>query len=121
MRTQRVSANGLAVALLLCASPAVFGDAGMTININNNTTTGLLVTVYDLNSNPVEKVLAGEKINSFAKISVSITPDESGHGHISWTAMNLDPSARQCSRKDRPGLNDGDIVHVYANADCPGN
>jgi hypothetical protein len=121
MRTKRGFAIALAVALLPCGSPAVFGDTGMTININNNTTTGLLVTVYDRNSNPAEKVLSGEKINSFAKISVSITPDESGHGHISWTAINLDPSARQCGHKDRPGLNDGDTVHVYANSDCPGN
>jgi hypothetical protein len=106
--------NGL---LLLSVTPA-FGDGGMTITINNNTTRNLLVTVYDRNTHPAQKIVSNQTINGFASISVTVATDESGLGHLSWTAVTADPDMRMCGRHDKPGLNDRDTVHVYANTEC---
>jgi hypothetical protein len=111
-------AKPLAYSLLLLGGASVLAGAGMTININNNTTRKLLVTVYDLNTNPAQQVLASESINGFASVSVSIAADESGQGHLAWTATTVDPDTRMCDHRDMSKLNDGDTVHVYANSEC---
>jgi hypothetical protein len=90
----------------------------MTITINNDTSNDLLVTVYDLNTRSVQKILSSEKINSFASISVTINPDEVGRGHLSWSATSTDVGSRTCGHIDSIALNDSDTVHVYANSAC---
>ena len=111
----------LAYVLFLLSSTSVFaGDVGLTITISNDTTTNLLVTVYDLNASPAQRILSGQLMNGFATMSLSVTPDSSGQGHLSWTATTLDRDMRQCGHRDKPNLNDGDTVHVYANDDCGG-
>jgi hypothetical protein len=67
-------------------SASAFGDDGLSITINNNTTDNLLVTVYDLNASPVARVLSNQTINGFASLTVTIMADNSGAGHLSWTA-----------------------------------
>ncbi len=111
--------NRLSLAgLFLClASASAYAD-GLTITISNETTTNILVTVYDLNSYPVQKLLANQLMNGFATVSVSVTPDSSGRGHLSWTAITADPDMRQCGHNDKPNLSDGDTVHVHADGDC---
>jgi hypothetical protein len=104
-------------ALALCSVPAV-GGSGMTITINNNTSSELLVTAYDLNSGSAQRVLSSEKINSFASMSVTINPDQFGRGHLSWTAVAGDRDAQTCGHDEDTGLSDGDTVHVYANSSC---
>jgi len=108
----------LAYVLFFLSSTSVFGQGGLTITISNDTTTNILVTVYDLNANPAQRILSGQLMNGFATISVTVTPDSSGQGHLSWTATTLDRDMRQCGHRDKPNLNDGDTVHVYANDDC---
>jgi hypothetical protein len=108
----------VAYALLVFGSASAVGGSGMMITVENNTTSDLLVTAYDLNAGPVQKVLSSEKINSFASISVTINPDESGHGHVSWTATSADGDPRTCGQDDNVGLSDSGTVHVYANAAC---
>jgi len=106
--------------LVLClGSTAVFGG-GLTITITNDSTDSLLVTVYDQNSNPAQAVLSGAALNGSASLTVSISADDSGKGHLSWRAMTADPDMRQCGHKDKPGLNDGDTVRVRADGDCSG-
>ena len=90
----------------------------MSITIDNNTTKNLLVTVYDLNINPARQVVSSATINGFASISVMIAADDSGRGHVSWTATTVDKDMRPCGHHDKPHLNDGDTVHVYANSQC---
>jgi hypothetical protein len=99
------------------SSVASAGD-GISITISNNTTKDLVVTIYDLNAPPGTRVLSGERINSFASIKVTIAPDESGQGHLRWTATSGGRDDRTCGRRDKSGLNDGDTVHVYANSSC---
>jgi hypothetical protein len=107
--------------LLILGSASAFGGDGMRITINNNTTKNLLVTVYDLNSNPAQQVVSSATINGFASISVMVGADASGQGHLSWTATTVDKDMRMCGHHDKPHLNDGDTVHVYANSPCAAN
>jgi hypothetical protein len=111
---------GLACLLLILAGSAAPAGDGLTITLNNNTTGNLIVSVYDLNAQPQQKVLSGEVINGFASIKISITADDSGRGHLSWTATTVDRDMRRCGHHDKPKLNDGDTVHVYANSECAG-
>jgi len=109
---------GLACLLLFLAGTAALADDGLSITLNNNTTGNLRVTVYDMNAQPPQKVLSGEVINGFASIKISIAADDSGHGHLSWTATTVDRDMRRCGHHDKPKLNDGDTVRVYANSEC---
>jgi hypothetical protein len=104
--------------LLLAMSTSAPGDSGLGVTINNNTTRDLLVTVYDLNSNPTVRVLSNQLINGYASLSVQLMADASGLGHLSWTAITPDRDMRRCGRREQTGLNDGDTVNVYVDTDC---
>jgi hypothetical protein len=93
MRFARCFAT-LAPALLLAASTGVNAGDGMTVTINNNTTSNLLVNVYDLNTSPPTQVMSGESINSFATVSVSLAADGSGRDIC---AGRRRPSATTCA------------------------
>jgi hypothetical protein len=118
MRAVRPVLALVACATLLLISAAAGGNDGMTIVINNNTARDVTVTVYDMNTNPVRAAVTAQTINSFASISVIVTPDASGLGHVSWTATTVGKDMRMCGRNDKPQLSDGDTVHVYANGEC---
>jgi hypothetical protein len=106
--------------LFLCMGNAsVFGD-GLTITVRNDTTENLILTVYDRNVRPPQKVLSGTVVLGSASIPVSISADSSGHGHLSWTAITVDPDMRMCGHSDKSNLNDGDTVRVQADGDCAG-
>jgi hypothetical protein len=107
----------LACLLFSFRSPAVLGD-GLMIAINNDSSDNLLVTVYDRNTTPPQRVVSRTPIYGDASISVSITIDSSGHGHLSWTAMTIDHDMRMCGHGDKANLNDGDTVSVHADGDC---
>jgi hypothetical protein len=108
----------LACGLLSLIHTAALAGDGLSITISNNTTKDLVVTIYDLNANRGARVLSGERINSFASITVTIAQDASGRGHVRWTATSGGHDDRTCGHHDKPGLNDGDTVHVYANSPC---
>jgi hypothetical protein len=110
----------LAYLLFSLGSAAVFGGDSLMITINNDSSDNLLVTVYDQTTNPPQLVLSRNAIYGNASISVSITTDSSGQGHLSWTAMTADHDMRMCGHNDRPNLNDGDTVNVHADNDCGG-
>lgn len=108
--------------VLLAASFAggsSFAGGGITIHLANDTPDSVMVSVFDKNlGRRRQRVLSGEVINGNASISISITSDSSGQGHLFWTARNLDPDMRRCGQHDKPGLNDGETVHVYADSKC---
>jgi hypothetical protein len=111
----------LAGLLFLSASTSVFGGDGLNITIDNGTTNNLIVTIYDRNLIPTQKIIVNQLINGNASISVSVSADDSGQGYVSWTARTVDSDMRQCGRHEKSGLNDGDTVEVYADTDCGGN
>ena len=107
----------LAAALLLTADSVLGG--GVSIRIFNDTTDSLLVSVYDRNLNPPQKVLSGETIGGFASVPVSVSTDDAGQGHLSWTATTVDKLVRMCGRGEASKLDDGATVNVHADGDCP--
>jgi hypothetical protein len=64
--------------ILVFTGASTFGDAAVSVTVSNNTGDNLLVTVYDLNNNPVVRVVSSQTINGFASISITITADASG-------------------------------------------
>jgi len=114
--------RAVALACLLLASgcPSVFGQegGGVMLTISNDTSNNLLVTIYDLGASPRQQVLSRRPLYGNASITVSITQDASGRGHLWWTAMSLDRDMRKCGHDDKADLNDGDTVNVYADSDC---
>jgi hypothetical protein len=110
----------LAYLLFCMGGAAVYGGDALTITVMNDTTDSLIVTIYDRNTSPPQKVLSSEVVLGSASIPVSISADPSGQGHLSWTARTVDPDMRMCGHNDKPNLNDGDTVHVQADGDCAG-
>ena len=104
--------------LLGLGSVAAIGGEGLMITIVNDTSDNIFVTAYDRNANPPQMVLASRPIYGSASITVTITPDDSGQGHLSWTARTMDRDMQMCGHNDKPGLNDGDTVNVHADGDC---
>jgi hypothetical protein len=105
-------------ALTLAQSPASAGG-GVTVHIQNDTVDNLSVSIYDRNLGRRQPVVSSQVINGNASISITITANTAGQGHLSWTATTLDADMRRCGRHDSAGLNDGDTVHVRADTACP--
>ncbi len=116
MNPMKVSA--LLLATMLCTGGAALAGEGVTVTVLNDTPDPLTVTIYDRNARPPQAVVSGEVINGNASISVSVTADASGRGHLSWTATTGDRDMRRCGHKDKPGVNDGDTIHVHAGDTC---
>jgi hypothetical protein len=114
--------KGLTMALVYLfsslGSAPVFGDDGLMVTINNDSSDAILVTVYDQSTSPPRLVISRNAIYGNASIVVSIAADGSGQGHLSWSAMTVDRDMRMCGHNDKPNLNDGDTVNVHADSDC---
>lgn len=114
------SRNFFALAcLLLIGHTAHAGDV-VAITITNDDTDDILVTVYDMNTDPPDKLLDGKLINGFASMPISVAAGAGGTGHVSWMATNTDPDNVRCGRRDKPGLITNASVHVFARSTCPG-
>lgn len=113
-----ITARTVIHALLVVTSVTALAGDGVNITISNNTTKDLLVTVYDLNSNPVTRLLSSQTINGFSSVSITLVANGFGEGHLSWTATTIGPDMRSCAHRDRPHLIDGGTVHVYAGSEC---
>jgi len=109
----------LGCAVLALAQSPASAAGSVTVHIQNDTVDSLTVTLYDRNFRGKKPVLSGEIINGNASISISISANSSGQGHLSWTAATVDPDMRRCGHHDSPGLNDGDTVRVHADSACP--
>jgi hypothetical protein len=109
--------------LLTLTAGLVLGQGisgGLSVTLNNGGTNSLLVTAYDMNAQPPARILADEVINSDASISVSISADAYGRGHLAWTAVTVDRDMGGCGHGDKGQLHDGDSVSVKADSTCPG-
>ncbi len=104
--------------LLLVSAAAVGGLNGVDVTITNDGTEDVVVTVYDTSTKPSSVVLSHERINGFTRIPVSLSPDDSGRGNISWTAVTADPNSRRCGHASTQGLTDSASVHVHADSEC---
>jgi hypothetical protein len=118
MRSFNRIAIELAFILLASASVTSIAQDAFMITLRNDTTDNLLVTVYDQSTSPPQQVLSRRPLYGNASIAVLVGEDNSGRGHLYWSAMSLDIDMRMCGHNDNPNLNDGDTVKVYADSDC---
>ena len=104
---------------LACFCTAAYADGAIPLNITNDGTQDILVTVYDLNTQPASVVVSNTRINSFTRLPVAVTPDAQGRANLSWTAVSADPDSRLCGHAQQLGVRDSASVHVRANSPCP--
>jgi hypothetical protein len=109
---------GCGAALLLASGAAVGGLNGIDVQITNDGTDDIVVTVYDTSTQPNSVVLSHERINGFTSIPVSLAADEVGRGNLAWTAVSADPNERKCGHESRSGLADSASVKVHADSEC---
>jgi hypothetical protein len=109
----------LGCAVLALAQSPASASGGVTVHIQNDSVDSLSVTLYDRNVSRRQPVLSGQIINGNASISITLSANASGQGHLSWKAATVDPDMRRCGHQDNPGLNDGETVRVHADAACP--
>jgi hypothetical protein len=100
---------------LLLGAPAFSDD--VPVNITNDGTDAIMVTVYDTSVRPHVKILS-QRVNGFATVPVNVSSDSTGRANIAWTAVTVDPNERKCGHAARPGLGTSSAVTVNATEDC---
>jgi hypothetical protein len=108
-KAMRIVHKGLllsSIPLFLVSAAAVGGLNGVDVTITNDGTEDVVVTVYDTSTQPNSVVLSHERINGFTRIPVSLAPDDSGRGNLTWTAVTADANGRKCGHASTQGLTD---------------
>jgi hypothetical protein len=112
----------LAIRATLAATCMVAGVAlgsdGISVKVTNDTSNNVVVTVIDMNDNPEQVLVSNQTIYGFASLSIRVSPDASGYGHIRWTATSGSAGSRACGHKERDQLSAESIVHVSAGDSC---
>jgi hypothetical protein len=123
--SRRKAFTGLHTAAVLGVMPLVLfaatslGSEGIDLNITNDGTENIFVTVYDTNTAPPTAVMQNARISGFTTVSVSVTPDVTGKANVSWTATSGDDGARKCGHGARAVLEGSATINVYADSVCP--
>ena len=91
---------------------------GVQVQILNDGTEDVVVSVYDLSTRPRTVILENARINGFTSLPVSATTDATGHATIAWTAVSVDPTARKCGRAASVQATGSEPVKVHADSDC---
>ncbi len=105
-------------ALLLLASATALGGEGVAVNITNDGTDDIVVTVYDMTLGPNATVLSHARINGFTTVPVSVAPDPTGRAVLSWTAITADSATRKCGHEEGVAVGDSSSVTVHADSSC---
>jgi hypothetical protein len=108
----------LALLVASFSRSSALADGTLTIHVANDSVDSLIVSLYDRNLRRRQNVLSGQVIDGNASISVTISADAAGQGHVYWTAMTVDRDMRQCGHHDKRGVNDGETIHVTADGRC---
>jgi hypothetical protein len=117
------SRSPMKAALILTCMPLLFffvntaRAQAVDVNISNDGTEDVVVTIYDMNVNPRRVVLANARINGFSSVSISLIADASGKGRLSWTATNTDPVFPKCGNSQE-AVGNADLVNVHADSSC---
>jgi len=108
----------LGLSLMLLASAEAVADDSVTIRIYNDDADDILLSVYDMNAQPPEAVIANQRINGFAWIPVSVTAGAVGKGHLKWIARTSDPSIHRCGYREMHGVANDALVYVSLDSSC---
>jgi hypothetical protein len=103
--------------LVLFAATSLGGE-GIDLNITNDGTENIFVTVYDTNTAPPTAVMQNARISGFTTVPVSVTPDVTGKANVSWTATSGDDGARKCGHGVRAALEGSATINVHADSVC---
>ena len=106
------------LSLVLLAGAAAVADDPVTIRIYNDSAEDIVVSVYDMNEQPPEPVIANQRINGFAWIAASVTAGAVGKGHVTWVARNVDPSFHSCGSREMHGVANDALVYVSVDSGC---
>jgi hypothetical protein len=111
------TAAPLAYLSLLFASTIRAGE-GVQVNITNDGTQDIMVTVYDRNAATGHIVMQGTRINGFTSIPITVVGDASGQANLSWTAISADTASPKCGFGDVQGIADDSTLSVHVEASC---
>jgi hypothetical protein len=112
------AATIFSLSLLLLTSAAAVADDPGTIRIYNDNAEDIVVSVYDMNAQPPEAVIANQRINGFAWIAASVTAGAVGKGHVKWVARNVDSSFHSCGYREMHGVANDALVYVSVDSSC---
>ena len=108
----------LGLSLMLLASAEAVADDSVTIRIYNDDADDILLSVYDMNAQPPEAVVANQRINGFAWIPILVTAGAVGKGHLKWIARTVDPGFHRCGYEEMHGLENDALVYVSVSSSC---
>jgi hypothetical protein len=108
----------LGFSLMLLVSGAAVADDPLMIRIYNDDADDIVLSVYDVNAQPPEAVIANQRINGFSWIPISVTAGGVGKGHVKWIARTVDPSFHRCGYQEIHGVENHAFVYVSANSGC---
>jgi hypothetical protein len=97
---------------------AAVADDQVSIRIYNDEADDIVLSVYDMNTQPPAVVVAGQRINGFAWIPLSVSAGAVGKGHLKWIARTVDPDFRKCGYREIHGVANDAVVSVSANSTC---
>jgi hypothetical protein len=101
---------------LLLAGTALGGE-GVEVKITNDGTEDIVLTVYDMNTDPGRVVLTNAHINGFTSVPVTLVANATGKATLSWTATSTDPAFPKCGHAKMVVAN-ADSVSVHADSSC---
>ena len=76
----------LSLSLMLFVSASAVADDPVTIRLYNDDADDIVLSLYDMNAQPPQAVVANQRINGFAWIPISVTSGAIGKGHVKWFA-----------------------------------
>ena len=103
--------------LLLFFGSTARGGEGVEITITNDGTEDILVTVYDMNTEPQRIVLTNLRINGFTSVPISLVADAGGKAHVAWTASSTDAAFPKCGHANA-AVSEAGSVSVHADSSC---
>lgn len=107
----------IASGLALFTTTTALGGEGIDVKITNDGTQDILVTVYDMNTNPQRVVLTNARVNGFTSVPIWLVGDADGRANLSWVATSTDSVSRKCGHADTLA-NNADSVNVHADSSC---
>jgi len=116
MRLRQGLACVVGSASLMLCGVAALADT-VAVNLTNDSTDAIVLTVYDTSLSPRAVVLS-QRVSGFSTIPVNVSQDATGHANLAWTAVTVDPNNRRCGHARSSGLGDSASVNVHADADC---
>ncbi len=103
--------------LPLLAARTAHGGEGVEVKITNDGTEDIVVTVYDLSTEPRKAVLSNVRINGFTSLPISLTGDANGKADLSWTATSIDQVSPKCGHAETV-VSNAASVNVHADSAC---